>query len=397
LWELWGAFALVQSHVWVVSSTLADAIGRRDCVNLISKIVDKFKQKTMDPLKYWSEKLEKSLPKSTFYENYSVRRKAIEMLKKIPGSEKNLMEYWSKTIKNYNLFGIEEVKEAIEELNIEDQESILIRFWVNVLSSNMRKRCPCESEVRRSIEELKKLPGSNEVLSRVFSQNFEPPYEINRDRSRLEQIVSEELRQLPGGIRVLEKYWSKQLRERGREGQVIEELKKLPGGDVEIFKYWSKNTSVTEAIIEYQKAANSETQYNMYLEILSAISFKDNVYEDFVVVELENYLKQNIKEFDYNKIMQVRNGFEAKLEELKNSIRFLNSRLDSLPELIIETETVVDDWGPDGWPNVWYEETSEIPNPEIKKTKAEIARKERFEERFKNLLSLIETRQMLKK
>jgi hypothetical protein len=89
LWELWGAFALVQSHVWVVSSTLADAIGRRDCVNLISKIVDKFKQKTMDPLKYWSEKLEKSLPKSTFYENYSVRRKAIEMLKKIPGSEKN--------------------------------------------------------------------------------------------------------------------------------------------------------------------------------------------------------------------------------------------------------------------------------------------------------------------
>jgi hypothetical protein len=394
LWELWGAFALVQSHVWVVSSTLADAIGRRDCVNLISKIVDKFKQKTMDPLKYWSEKLEKSLPKSTFYENYSVRRKAIEMLKKIPGSEKNLMEYWSKTIKNYNLFGIEEVKEAIEELNIEDQESILIRFWVNVLSSNMRKRCPCESEVRRSIEELKKLPGSNEVLSRVFSQNFEPPYEINRDRSRLEQIVSEELRQLPGGIRVLEKYWSKQ---RGREGQVIEELKKLPGGDVEIFKYWSKNTSVTEAIIEYQKAANSETQYNMYLEILSAISFKDNVYEDFVVVELENYLKQNIKEFDYNKIMQVRNGFEAKLEELKNSIRFLNSRLDSLPELIIETETVVDDWGPDGWPNVWYEETSEIPNPEIKKTKAEIARKERFEERFKNLLSLIETRQMLKK
>jgi hypothetical protein len=397
LWELWGAFALVQSHVWVVSSTLADAIGRRDCVNLISKIVDKFKQKTMEPLKYWSEKLEKSLPKSTFYENYSVRRKAIEMLKKIPGSEKNLMEYWSKTIKNYNLFGIEEVKEAIEELNIEDQESILIRFWVNVLSSNMRKRCPCESEVRRSIEELKKLPGSNEVLSRVFSQNFEPPYEINRDRSRLEQIVSEELRQLPGGIRVLEKYWSKQLRERGREGQVIEELKKLPGGDVEIFKYWSKNTSVTEAIIEYQKAANSETQYNMYLEILSAISFKDNVYEDFVVVELENYLKQNIKEFDYNKIMQVRNGFEAKLEELKNSIRFLNSRLDSLPELIIETETVVDDWGPDGWPNVWYEETSEIPNPEIKKTKAEIARKERFEERFKNLLSLIETRQMLKK
>jgi hypothetical protein len=394
LWELWGAFALVQSHVWVVSSTLADAIGRRDCVNLISKIVDKFKQKTMEPLKYWSEKLEKSLPKSTFYENYSVRRKAIEMLKKIPGSEKNLMEYWSKTIKNYNLFGIEEVKEAIEELNIEDQESILIRFWVNVLSSNMRKRCPCESEVRRSIEELKKLPGSNEVLSRVFSQNFEPPYEINRDRSRLEQIVSEELRQLPGGIRVLEKYWSKQ---RGREGQVIEELKKLPGGDVEIFKYWSKNTSVTEAIIEYQKAANSETQYNMYLEILSAISFKDNVYEDFVVVELENYLKQNIKEFDYNKIMQVRNGFEAKLEELKNSIRFLNSRLDSLPELIIETETVVDDWGPDGWPNVWYEETSEIPNPEIKKTKAEIARKERFEERFKNLLSLIETRQMLKK
>jgi hypothetical protein len=304
------------------------------------------------------------------------------------------MEYWSKTIKNYNLFGIEEVKEAIEELNIEDQESILIRFWVNVLSSNMRKRCPCESEVRRSIEELKKLPGSNEVLSRVFSQNFEPPYEINRDRSRLEQIVSEELRQLPGGIRVLEKYWSKQ---RGREGQVIEELKKLPGGDVEIFKYWSKNTSVTEAIIEYQKAANSETQYNMHLEILSAISFKDNVYEDFVVVELENYLKQNIKEFDYNKIMQVRNGFEAKLEELKNSIRFLNSRLDSLPELIIETETVVDDWGPDGWPNVWYEETSEIPNPEIKKTKAEIARKERFEERFKNLLSLIETRQMLKK
>ena len=100
------------------------------------------------------------------------------MLKKIPGSDEILMEYWSKTIKNYNLFGIEEVKEAIEELNVEDQDSILIRFWLNILSSNMRKRCPCESEVRRSIEEIKKnyrkamkfSQGQVKLLNSISSQ-----------------------------------------------------------------------------------------------------------------------------------------------------------------------------------------------------------------------------------